>query len=61
MIHAFLFVTRNDRDRDGHGPRFCEHMNRINTESGAHITVSYFHFDAYAKVYISFELFLIRC
>ncbi|XP_065199728.1 DNA-dependent metalloprotease dvc-1 [Planococcus citri] len=39
MIHAFLFVTRNDRDRDGHGPRFLEHMNRINNESGAHITV----------------------
>ncbi|XP_037100948.1 sprT-like domain-containing protein Spartan isoform X1 [Syngnathus acus] len=40
MIHALLFVTQNNRDRDGHGPEFCKHMNRINKHSGANITVS---------------------
>lgn len=30
MIHAFLFVTENNRDRSGHGPNFCAHMRRIN-------------------------------
>ncbi|XP_029984959.1 DNA-dependent metalloprotease SPRTN isoform X1 [Sphaeramia orbicularis] len=39
MIHALLFVTQNNRDRDGHGPEFCKHMNRINKASGANITV----------------------
>ncbi|XP_049613477.1 DNA-dependent metalloprotease SPRTN isoform X2 [Syngnathus scovelli] len=39
MIHALLFVTQNNRDRDGHGPEFCKHMNRINKHSGANITV----------------------
>lgn len=39
MIHAYLFVTNNDRDRDGHGPRFHEHMYRINKEAGTNITV----------------------
>jgi len=24
MIHAYLFVTRNNRDRDGHGPEFTK-------------------------------------
>ena len=40
MIHAFLFVTKNNRDRDGHGPEFHKHMNRINQEAGTHISVS---------------------
>lgn len=40
MIHALLFVTQNNRDRDGHGPEFCKHMNRINEASGTKITVS---------------------
>lgn len=40
MIHALLFVTQNNRDRDGHGPEFCKHMNRINQASGSKITVS---------------------
>lgn len=40
MIHALLFVTQNNRDRDGHGPEFCKHMNRINTATGTNITVS---------------------
>lgn len=40
MIHGFLFLTNNNRDRDGHGPEFCKHMNRINKEAGTNITVS---------------------
>ncbi|KAG7219619.1 hypothetical protein INR49_018957 [Caranx melampygus] len=39
MIHALLFVTQNNRDRDGHGPEFCKHMNRINKASGTNITI----------------------
>ncbi|XP_076611673.1 DNA-dependent metalloprotease SPRTN [Chaetodon auriga] len=39
MIHALLFVTQNNRDRDGHGPEFCKHMNRINKASGTKISV----------------------
>lgn len=39
MIHALLFVTQNDRDRDGHGPEFCKHMNRINKASGTKISI----------------------
>jgi hypothetical protein len=42
MIHAFLFVTHNNRDRDGHGPEFHNHMYRINKEAGTNITVSAF-------------------
>lgn len=42
MIHAFLFVTENSRDRDGHGPNFKFHMNRINQSAGTKITVSCF-------------------
>nr|XP_006212441.1 sprT-like domain-containing protein Spartan isoform X1 [Vicugna pacos] len=39
MIHAYLFVTNNDKDREGHGPEFCKHMHRINRLTGANITV----------------------
>lgn len=39
MIHALLFVTQNNRDRDGHGPEFCKHMDRINQASGTNITI----------------------
>lgn len=39
MIHAYLFVTNNNRDRDGHGPEFHKHMYRINKEAGTNITV----------------------
>ncbi|KAK7133452.1 hypothetical protein R3I94_015362 [Phoxinus phoxinus] len=39
MIHALLFVTQNNRDRDGHGPEFCKHMDRINQASGTKITI----------------------
>lgn len=39
LIHAFLFVTKNNTDRDGHGPTFQHHMNRINKEAGTNITI----------------------
>ncbi|KAK3608570.1 hypothetical protein CHS0354_042558 [Potamilus streckersoni] len=39
MIHAYLFVTDNDKDHDGHGPEFHKHMHRINKESGTRISV----------------------
>ncbi|KAK4474187.1 hypothetical protein MN116_003486 [Schistosoma mekongi] len=39
MIHAFLFVTRRDKDRDDHGPNFISHMHRINSLAGVNITV----------------------
>uniref|UniRef100_A0A0P4W294 Protein with SprT-like domain at the N terminus n=1 Tax=Scylla olivacea TaxID=85551 RepID=A0A0P4W294_SCYOL len=39
MIHAYLFVTANNRDRDGHGPEFHKHMYRINNVAGTKITV----------------------
>lgn len=34
MIHAYLFVTHNNKDRDGHGPEFHKHMYRINADAG---------------------------
>uniref|UniRef100_A0AAV2KE57 SprT-like domain-containing protein n=1 Tax=Knipowitschia caucasica TaxID=637954 RepID=A0AAV2KE57_KNICA len=39
MIHALLFVTQNNRDRDGHGPEFCKHMDRINDATGTKISI----------------------
>ncbi|NWV07524.1 SPRTN protein, partial [Ptilonorhynchus violaceus] len=39
MIHALLFVTHNDRDRQSHGPEFCKHMHRINLLTGANVTI----------------------
>ncbi|XP_013421237.1 sprT-like domain-containing protein Spartan [Lingula anatina] len=39
MIHAYLFVTDNNKDHDGHGPEFCKHMNRINKETGTSISI----------------------
>ncbi|KAJ8919847.1 hypothetical protein NQ315_006376, partial [Exocentrus adspersus] len=39
MIHAYLFVTHNNKDRDGHGPEFHKHMYRINKEAGTSISV----------------------
>ncbi|BFZ07366.1 hypothetical protein BsWGS_10405 [Bradybaena similaris] len=39
MIHAYLFVTDNDRDHSGHGPNFLSHMNRLNKATGANISV----------------------
>ncbi|NWX13228.1 SPRTN protein, partial [Aegotheles bennettii] len=44
MIHAFLFVTNNDKDRQSHGPEFCKHMRRINRLTGANVTICHdFH------------------
>ena len=40
MIHAYLFIIDRDRDRDGHGPKFHEHMYRINRIAGTKISVS---------------------
>ncbi|ODM90267.1 SprT-like domain-containing protein Spartan, partial [Orchesella cincta] len=39
MIHAYLFVVEGSRDREGHGPDFLYHMNRINRLTGAKISV----------------------
>ncbi|NXX18672.1 SPRTN protein, partial [Podargus strigoides] len=39
MIHALLFVTNNDKDRESHGPEFCRHMRRINRLTGANVTI----------------------
>ncbi|XP_012263742.2 DNA-dependent metalloprotease SPRTN [Athalia rosae] len=39
MIHGYLFLTNNNRDRDGHGPEFHKHMYRINKEAGTQISV----------------------
>jgi predicted SprT family Zn-dependent metalloprotease len=39
MIHAYLYLTRNFRDRDGHGDEFKSHMNRINKLAGTKITI----------------------
>ncbi|GCB61479.1 hypothetical protein scyTo_0009348 [Scyliorhinus torazame] len=39
MIHALLFVTNNDKDHESHGPEFCKHMRRVNSISGAKVTI----------------------
>lgn len=39
MIHAYLFVSNNNKDRSEHGPEFCKHMHRINRLTGANITI----------------------
>lgn len=39
LIHAYLFVTSNNRDRSSHGREFRFHMNRINKLSGLNITI----------------------
>ena len=52
MIHAYLFVSQNCTDRDGHGPEFHRHMHRINADAGTRITVYHnFHdeVDLYRK------------
>ncbi|XP_054706726.1 DNA-dependent metalloprotease dvc-1-like isoform X2 [Uloborus diversus] len=45
MIHAYLFVTHNNKDHNAHGPEFLKHMYRINKETGAKITVYHSFFD----------------
>ncbi|CBZ55878.1 conserved hypothetical protein [Neospora caninum Liverpool] len=39
MIHAFLFVSKRNRDHDAHGPDFLAHMRRLNALTGLNITV----------------------
>jgi predicted SprT family Zn-dependent metalloprotease len=39
MIHAYLYLTRNFKDRGEHGDEFKSHMNRINDLAGTNITV----------------------
>ncbi|RXG71858.1 SprT-like domain-containing protein Spartan [Armadillidium vulgare] len=50
MIHAYLFVTHNNTDHDGHGPQFHTHMYRINKLAGTHISV-YHSFHDEVNVY----------
>ncbi|XP_024943002.1 sprT-like domain-containing protein Spartan isoform X2 [Cephus cinctus] len=50
MIHGYLFLTNNNRDREGHGPEFCKHMVRINKEAGTNITI-YHTFNAEVRLY----------
>lgn len=50
MIHAYLFLSNEDRDRDGHGYNFCKHMFRINREAGTNITI-YHNFHDEVKLY----------
>uniref|UniRef100_A0AC35TN42 SprT-like domain-containing protein n=1 Tax=Rhabditophanes sp. KR3021 TaxID=114890 RepID=A0AC35TN42_9BILA len=38
-IHAYLFLTNGNTDRDGHGPSFQYHMNRINSIAGTNISI----------------------
>ncbi|XP_078316176.1 protein pellino-like [Crassostrea virginica] len=49
MIHAYLFVTDNNKDHDGHGPEFHKHMYRINEEAGVNITVYHTFHDEVAE------------
>lgn len=56
MIHAYLFVTANNRDRDGHGPEFHKHMYRINDMAGTRITVSMQKFCFLRKIHSQFSL-----
>ncbi|KAF9092271.1 hypothetical protein BGX23_004453 [Mortierella sp. AD031] len=39
MIHAYLFVTQEIQDHEGHGADFQHHMNRINKAAGTTITI----------------------
>jgi len=39
MIHAYLYITRNFKDRGEHGDEFKGHMNRINKIANTSITV----------------------
>lgn len=50
MIHAFLFVSGQDMDRDGHGPQFQNHMHRINKQAGLNISI-YHDFNDEVKLY----------
>ena len=39
MIHAYLYITRNFKDRGEHGDEFKKHMTRINQSASTNITV----------------------
>lgn len=39
-MHMYINSDLYFQDRNGHGPEFQKHMNRINKESGTRITVS---------------------
>ncbi|XP_075974252.1 DNA-dependent metalloprotease SPRTN [Anticarsia gemmatalis] len=52
MIHAFLFITCMDQDRDGHGPNFKAHMYRINQAAGLNISI-YHDFHDEVKLYLT--------
>ncbi|KAJ3331728.1 hypothetical protein HDU76_002391 [Blyttiomyces sp. JEL0837] len=39
LIHAYLFITQGNTDRDGHGPAFLNIAERINQSEGTNITV----------------------
>uniref|UniRef100_A0A0N4Z935 SprT-like domain-containing protein n=1 Tax=Parastrongyloides trichosuri TaxID=131310 RepID=A0A0N4Z935_PARTI len=39
MIHAYLFVTERNQDRDGHGPEFQMWMHKINSMAGTEISI----------------------
>ncbi|TPX46117.1 hypothetical protein SeLEV6574_g03414 [Synchytrium endobioticum] len=39
MIHAYLFLTKNYRDHNGHGPEFLKLAKEINEKECSHITV----------------------
>lgn len=44
MIHAYLFLTKDIRDREIHNSSFIEWMNYINTEAATHITTSHYFY-----------------
>ncbi len=55
MIHAYLFVTDNNDDHDGHGPEFHKHMYRINKATGIHLFMKQvwtFHLPYIIVIYI---------
>ena len=54
MIHAYLYITRNFKDRGEHGDEFKGHMNRINRLASTNITVYHsFHDEVnYARQHV---------
>lgn len=54
MIHAYLYLTRNFKDRGDHGDEFKSHMNRINRLANTSITIYHsFHDEVnYAKRHV---------
>lgn len=55
MIHAYLYITRNFKDRGEHGDEFKGHMNRINKIANTNITIYHsFHDEGKQKFLIEF-------